>query len=169
MSSTKDRMKIDSLLNPSHRSASSSSSPCLYLLPSSNRPNRLLAPLEPNRELFETPIRLQGTFLRDASEAPHVHSSGQDTWSGKPCSGVSSASYVPRPTVSAERLRYACPLKGCREKFSGSRDLRTHYSKVHLISLKHEMLVKLNSNRGKEEKSRTAGSTDGDQQFHARH
>ncbi|KAL2826908.1 hypothetical protein BJY01DRAFT_143065 [Aspergillus pseudoustus] len=138
MSSIKDRMKIDTLLNPGYRSAPSSSSTCPYLLPALNRPNRLPAPLEPNRELPGTPILLQGTFPRFAYNSRHVHGSGQNTWSGKLRSEVSHTNSVPRTMASTERFRYACPLKGCRNEFSSSRKLRTHYSKAHLASLNHE-------------------------------
>jgi hypothetical protein len=138
MSCTKDRMKIDTLLNPSYWSAPSSGSTCLYVLPSLNRPNRLTALLEPNRVHPETPVLLQDTSPRYAHNTRHVHSSGQNTWSVKLCSEVSSTRYIPGPMASTERLGYAYPLKGCREEFSSSRELRTHCSKAHLASLKYE-------------------------------
>ncbi|KAL4954198.1 hypothetical protein BDW69DRAFT_143376 [Aspergillus filifer] len=74
-------VSLNKPLDPYHKKGPRSPE-CIPMMIVDNTPLtrfRLLAPLEPNREPFETPIRLQGTFPRYTNEADRVHSSGQDS------------------------------------------------------------------------------------------
>jgi hypothetical protein len=138
MSSIINRMKIETLLDPCHQSGLSNSPPGLHLAPSSNALVLPLSPVELNSGPFKTPGCLQDVSFRRRLERSDAHGPNQDARPKRPLPRVSKNNTVSRPTAMAKRLQIACPLKRCLKAFSDNRELRKHYTKAHLPSLKDE-------------------------------
>ncbi|KAL2829887.1 hypothetical protein BJY01DRAFT_227628 [Aspergillus pseudoustus] len=159
MSSIINRMKIETLLDPCHQSGLSNNPPGLHLAPSLNAPVLPLSSVEFNRGPFKTPGWSQDVSFRRRLERPGAHGPKQVARPKRPLPRVSNMSYVSRPTAMAKRLQIACPLKRCPKAFSDNRELRKHYTKAHLPSLKEELLVQLDSKRSDEGRKRPIVST----------
>jgi hypothetical protein len=138
MSSNINHMKIETLLDPCHQSGLSNSPPRLHLAPSLNAPVLPLSPVEFNRGPLRTPVCLQDVSCRRRLERPDAHGPKQDARPKRRLPKVSNMSYVSRPPEITKRRQIACPLKRCLKAFSDSRELRKHYTRVHMPSLKEE-------------------------------
>jgi hypothetical protein len=64
--------------------------------------------------------------------ARHAHGSWKDTWPKQITPKAQGASYESSRTMRVQRYPYKCPLNSCRAQFRNNRELRGHYSKVHL-------------------------------------